>query len=152
MNSFYKVVEFLKSHFKNDAFVHTITHGVIEDIDVDKKNIFPLTHLSVTNAQVLDGIIVYNFRIWVLDIRNVSKKPITDKFLKNDNELDNLNTCFAICNKFLTRVKLQRMPDDIELQAMSTLEPVQYEMSNTLDGWQFDVQLSIPNNNIEVCN
>ena len=152
MNSFYKVVEFIKRHFENDIFVHKITHGVIEDIDVDKKNIFPLVHLSIISAQVLDGIIVYTFRIWALDIRNISKKPITDKFLKNDNELDNLNTCFAICNKFLTRVKLQRMPNDIELQAMSTLEPVQYEMSNTLDGWQFDVQLSIPNNNIEVCN
>ena len=152
MNSFYKVVEFIKSHFENDQFVHTITHGVIEDIDVDKKNIFPLVHFQVTSAQIIEGLIVFTFNIHILDIRNISKQPVTDKFLKNDNELDNLNTCFAICNKFLTKVKLQRMPDDIELQAMSTLEPVQYEMSNTLDGWAFDVQLSIPNNNLEVCN
>lgn len=152
MNSFYKVVEFLKSHFQNDTFVHTITHGVIEDIDVDKKNIFPLVHFQVTSAQIVEGLIVFTFQIHVLDIRNISKKPITDKFLKNDNELDNLNTCFAITNKFLTKLRLQRNSDDIELFANSTPTPVEFQFTNLLDGWVFDVQLSIPNNNIEVCS
>lgn len=151
MNSFYKVVDFLKGHFESDSFVHTITHGVVNDVDIDKKNIFPLVHFSINNAQVVEGLIVYTFTIWVLDIRNISKKPITDKFLKNDNELDNLNTCFAIANKFLTKLRLQRLPNDIELFANSTLEPIQFDFSNVLDGWQFDVQLSIPND-IEVCS
>jgi hypothetical protein len=152
MNSFYKVVEFLKSHFENDNFVHTITHGVINDIDIDKKNIFPLTHFSVTGSQVVEGMIVFNFTIWVLDIRNISKKPLTDKFLKNDNELDNLNTCFAIANRFLTKLRLQQNDDDIELFANSNPTPIQYDFSNILDGWEFEVQLSIPNNNIEICS
>ena len=152
MNSFYKVVEFLKSHFQNDIFVHTIAHGVIEDIDVDKKNIFPLVHFQVTSAQIVEGLIVFTFQIHILDIRNISKKPITDKFLKNDNELDNLNTCFAITNKFLTKLRLQRNAEDIELFANSTPTPVEFQLTNLLDGWVFDVQLSIPNNNIEVCN
>lgn len=152
MNSFYKVVEFLKSHFESDSFVHTITHGVIEDIDVDKKNIFPLTHFQVTSAQIVEGLIVFTFNIHILDIRNISKKPITDKFLKNDNELDNLNTCFAITNKFLTKLRLQRNDDDIELYASSTPTPVEFQFTNLLDGWVFDVQLSIPNNNLEVCS
>lgn len=150
MNSFYKVVDFLKGHFESDSFVHTITHGVVNDVDIDKKNIFPLVHFSINNAQVIEGLIVYTFTIWVLDIRNFSKKPITDKFLKNDNELDNLNTTFAIANRLLTKLRLQRLPNDIELFANSTLEPVQFDFSNILDGWQFDIQLSIPND-IEVC-
>lgn len=151
MNSFYKVVDFLKGHFESDSFVHTITHGVVNDVDIDKKNIFPLVHFSINNAQVVEGLVIYTFTIWVLDIRNISKKPITDKFLKNDNELDNLNTCFAISNRFLTKLRLQRLPNDIELFANSTLEPVQFDFSNVLDGWQFDVQLSIPND-VEVCS
>ena len=100
----------------------------------------------------LEGLIVFTFNIHILDIRNISKKPITDKFLKNDNELDNLNTCFAITNKFLTKLRLQRNDDDIELYASSTPTPVEFQFTNLLDGWVFDVQLSIPNNNIEVCN
>lgn len=152
MNSFYKVVDFLKSHFESDQFVNTITHGVINDIDVDKKNIFPLTHLSVTGAQVVEGMIIFNFTIWVLDIRNISKVPVTDKFLKNDNELDNLNTTFAIANRFLTMLRMQNNDDDIELFANSNPTPIQYDFSNILDGWEFEVQLSIPNNNIEVCS
>lgn len=151
MNSFYKVVDFLKNSFQDDQFVHTITHGVINDIDVDKKNIFPLVHLQVINAQVVEGLIVFTFTIWVLDIRNISKKPIVDKFLKNDNELDNLNTCFAITNKFLTKLRLQRNEDDIELFSNSTPIPIQFDFTNILDGWQFDVQLSIPND-VEVCS
>lgn len=151
MNSFYKVVEFLKASFQNDEFVNTITHGVINDVDVDKKNIFPLVHFQIINAQVIEGLIVFTFTIWVLDIRNISKKPITDKFLKNDNELDNLNTTFAITNKFLTKLRLQRNNQDIELFANSTPTPIEFDFTNILDGWQFDVQLSIPND-VEVCN
>ncbi len=151
MNSFYKVVEFLKNHFKNDQFVNTTTHGVINDIDVDKKNIFPLVHFSVTGSQIIEGIVVFNFTIWILDIRNVSKKPITDKFLKNDNELDNLNTTFAIANSFLTKLRMQNNEYDIELFASSNPAPIQYDFSNILDGWEFEVQLSIPNN-VAVCD
>lgn len=150
MNSFYKVTNFLKSSFESDEFVNTITHGVVEDIDVDKKNIFPLVHFQVTSANVTDGFIVFTFNVHILDIRNISKKPITDKFLKNDNELDNLNLTFAIANKFLTKLKLQHNTDNIELFASSTPSPVEFQFTNLLDGWQFDVQLAIANN-IDVC-
>jgi len=45
---------------------------------------------------------------------------------------------------------LQRNADDIELFASSTPTPVEFQFTNLLDGWQFDVQLAIANN-IDVC-
>jgi hypothetical protein len=74
----------------------------------------------------------------------------TDKFLKNDNELDNLNTCFAVLNRLIMDLKLQRNDLDIELLNEPSLLPVIYEFKDTLDGWTVDLQLSITNE-VTVC-
>jgi len=150
MNSFYLVIELLRSQLAKDIDVNTITHGVVNNVDIDKKNIFPLAHIGIVSSPIQDGVILFSFEIHVLDQRNISKKPVTDKFLGNDNELDNLNTCHAVLNRLITWLKLQRNDYDIELVSASELLPVQFDFTNILDGWYSTVQVSIPNN-IIVC-
>jgi hypothetical protein len=152
MNSFYKVVDFLKDSFKTDQFVHTITYGDIEEIDIDKKNIYPLVNLLIVSARQEQGVNVFLAEVHVLDQRNESKKPITDKFLKNDNRLDILNTNYAICNRFITKLRLQHNDYDIEVFGVTAPEAGYADFTNVLDGWKFTIELSIPNNNIEVCS
>lgn len=152
MNEFYLVFNYIKESLEQTGLVNTITHGVVNDIDLEKKNIFPLSHVAVTGSQIDNGLVYFNFTIWCLDIRNISKEVSTDKFFKNDNEIDNLNTTFAILNKMLTKMKIQRNDLDIELQQATSPTPVQYDFTNILDGWSVDIQLSIPNNKIQVCN
>lgn len=147
MNSFYKVIDYLKEYLSNDIDVNTVVHGEAPE---NKKDLFPMAHLMVTNGSVGNGVSIFNFTVQVLDIRNVSKKISTDKFLKNDNELDNLNTCFAVLSRLIYDLKLQRNDLDIELLNEPQLLPVIYEFKDTLDGWTVELQLSIPND-ISVC-
>lgn len=147
MNSFYKVINYLKTQLENDIDVNTIVHGEAPE---NKKDLFPLAHLMVTNGSFGQGTSIFNFTVQVLDIRNVSKKISTNKFLKNDNELDNLNTCFAVLNRLIMDLKLQRNDLDIELLNEPSLLPVIYEFKDTLDGWTVDLQLSITNE-VTVC-
>jgi hypothetical protein len=147
MNSFYKVINYLKAQLENDIDVNTIVHGEAPE---NKKDLFPMAHLMVTNGALGQGVSIFTFTVQVLDIRNVSKKMSTDKFLKNDNELDNLNTCFAVLNRLITELKLQRNELDIELLNEPSLLPVIYEFKDTLDGWSTELQLSITNT-ISVC-
>ena len=109
-----------------------------------------MAHLMVTGGALGQGVSIFTFTVQVLDIRNVSKKMSTDKFLKNDNELDNLNTCFAVLNRLITELKLQRNDLDIELLNEPTLVPVIYEFKDTLDGWSTELQLAIANT-ISIC-
>lgn len=146
-NNFYRVINYLKEQLSNNIDVNTVVHGEAPE---NKKDIFPLAHLMVTGSSFLQGQCVFNFTVQVLDIRNLSKKASTDKFLKNDNELDNLNTCFEVLNSLIMDLKMQRNDLDIELLNEPNPIPVIYEFKDTLDGWTVELQLSITND-ISVC-
>jgi hypothetical protein len=130
--------------------VNTITQGT-DIIDNVKKNIFPLAHINILNASAPGQSNTFTFEIAVLDIRNVSKVKSNNKFLGNDNEIDNLNTCHAIINYALTKMQLTRNQFDIEIENVSDLTPILLEFTNMLDGWKVDLTLSIPNNAMSIC-
>ncbi len=151
MREFYKVVDYLKTTLSNDVNVHTITHGLKSMMDIDKKNIFPLVHLQVTSSTVSNSMATFIFEVVAVDLRNISKQQVTDKFLGNDNELDNLNTCHAVLNRLVSILQNQNNTDAIQLVNTPTLQPIIFEESNLLDGWRCDLELIIPNNEIVVC-
>ena len=151
MREFYKVTRFLKNTLAADANVHTVTHGLRSMIDIDKKNIFPLVHLQVTNSTVDNTNVTFTFEIAVVDLRNISKQPVSDKFLSNDNELDNLNTCHAVLNRLVSILRNQNNNDNIQMVNAPSLQPIIFEGSNLLDGWRTDIELIIPNIEIRVC-
>ena len=151
MREFYKVVDYLKTTLSNDVNVHTITHGLRSMMDIDKKNIFPLVHLQVTSSTVSNSMATFIFEVAVVDLRNISKQQVNDKFLGNDNELDNLNTCHAVLNRLVSILQNQNNNDAIQLVNVPTLQPIIFEDSNLLDGWRTDLELIIPNNEIIVC-
>jgi hypothetical protein len=130
--------------------VNTITQGT-DIIDNVKKNIFPLAHINILNASAPGQSNTFTFEIAVLDIRNVSKVKSNNKFLGNDNEIDNLNTCHAIINYAITKMQLSRNQFDIEIENISDLTPILLEFTNMLDGWKVDLTLSIPNNAMSIC-
>ncbi|AWG26003.1 hypothetical protein [Flavobacterium kingsejongi] len=151
MRSFYLAIELLKNLFREDINVHTITHGLSSLMDIDKKNIFPLVHLRAVSSRIQGSYISITFEIVVVDLRNISKQSVKDKFLGNDNELDNLNTCLAILNRGI--VKLQNLNNDhnIELNGEPQANPIIGEFANLLDGWGTELELLIPNTEIKVC-
>ncbi len=151
MREFYKVVDYLKTTLSNDVNVHTITHGLRSMMDIDKKNIFPLVHLQVTSSTVSNSMATFIFEVVAVDLRNISKQQVNDKFLGNDNELDNLNTCHSVLNRLVSILQNQNNNDAIQLVNVPTLQPIIFEDSNLLDGWRCDLELIIPNNEIVVC-
>jgi hypothetical protein len=135
---------------KDAPLLNTITQGT-DIIDNVKKNIFPLAHINIQSSTMQTGQILFVFEIAVVDIRNVSKVQTVDKFLGNDNEIDNLNTTHGIMNYFITQIKMKRNDDDIEVEDVAQLEPILLDFTNMLDGWKTTITLSIPNNEISVC-
>jgi hypothetical protein len=150
MNQYYTCLNFIRDSIKGAPFVNTITQRT-DIIDNVKKNIFPLAHINILNASAPSQSNTFTFEIAVLDIRNVSKVKSNDKFLGNDNEIDNLNTCHAIINYALTKMQLERNEFDIEIESVSDLTPILLEFTNMLDGWKVEITLSIPNNLMSVC-
>ena len=151
MRGFYLTIDYLKAVLESDINVHTITHGLRSMVDIDKKNIFPLAHLQILSSNSDTSRLTFTFEVAVVDQRIISKQLVTDKFLSNDNELDNLNTCHAVLNRLISTLRNSQNEWNIDLNNEPNLQPIIFEESNLLDGWRTEIELIIPNNEITIC-
>jgi hypothetical protein len=136
MKGFYQVTDKLKTLLNAEPFVNTVTYGSIDDVDLDKQSIFPLSHIIVNNAVVGTKTTTFSISILAMDIVDISNDEVTDSFVGNDNEQDVLNTQLAL----LTRVinELQRgdsYTDKYQVQEDVTCEPFIDRFENKLAGW-----------------
>ncbi len=136
MKGFYQVTDKLKTILNAEPFVNTVTYGSIDDVDLDKQSIFPLSHIIVNNAVVGTKTTTFSISILAMDIVDISNDEVTDSFVGNDNEQDVLNTQLAL----LTRVinELQRgdsYTDKYQVQEDVTCEPFIDRFENKLAGW-----------------
>ena len=136
MKGFYQITDKLKTLLNAEPFVNTVTYGSIDDVDLDKQSIFPLSHIIVNNAVVGTKTTTFSISILAMDIVDISNDEVTDSFVGNDNEQDVLNTQLAL----LTRVinELQRgdsYTDKYQVQEDVTCEPFIDRFENKLAGW-----------------
>ena len=151
MKGFYQVTDKIKTLLNAEPFVNTVTYGSIDDVDLDKQGIFPLSHIIVNNAVVGTKTTTFSISILAMDIVDISNDEVTDTFVGNDNEQDVLNTQLAL----LTRVinELQRgdsYTDKYQGEANVTCEPFVDRFENKLAGWTATLDV-IVQNEMTVC-
>lgn len=150
-NAIYKAIELIATILEADSDVQTITLMESEDsIDFDKKNIYNLVNINIVSANFDDKTI--GFEITALAQRDEVKTKITNKFLGNDNRIDNMTAVHSIINNLIKNLRLQRNEFDIEY--VSSTEPTIFNKAfvNGLDGMTIDLVLSYPDNDTTVCD
>ena len=50
MNNIFKLTDAIKTELENNALVNQVTFGDLFEVDLLKKNIFPLAHVGMTSA------------------------------------------------------------------------------------------------------
>lgn len=151
MNAYYELLRVLKYSLENNINVNTVTQGDILEVDLDKKNIFPLAHISASTASFKPNVIVFNVQIMVMDIRNAVTDTVTDKFVGNDNEIDNLNTSLAVLRRTYNELAKDKYSEDITITAEPSLELFTESRQNLLDGWSMSVQIEVPDIIMSTC-
>lgn len=152
MNGYTELLRYIYLLGTNDVFINTITQGDFEDVDIDKKNIFPLLHVAIGNASFpSDGVIRFDVQIGALDIRDINKSINTDKFWGNDNEIDNLNETLAVLNRIWLLMYKDFEENNITASEVPTLEIQKDTRKNKLDGWIMSFQVDLPNTIISLC-
>lgn len=146
MNAYYRVTKELERILLEDEDVNTVTKG--KDIDVNKKDIFPLCHVEVIDVEFSEITLTFNVRVTAMDIRNHSNVPTNDKFIGNDNEDDNLNTMLYVLYRLFLR--LQRS-DEFTVISFGSPTVGQEVGNNFLDGWIWDFKLQVIENDISGC-
>jgi len=151
MTGFYNVTDKIKDTLAAEPFVNTVTYGSLDDVDLNKQTIFPLSHLIVNNCNVANNTLTFNISVLAMDVVDESKAEVEDDFVGNDNEQDVLNTQLAVLNRLIAI--LQRgdvYTDKYQVIGAVGCEPFVDRFENKLAGWvaTFDV---VVENDMTIC-
>jgi hypothetical protein len=151
MTGFYNVTDKIKDTLSAEPFVNTVTYGSLDDVDLNKQTIFPLSHIIVNNCNVANNTLTFNISVLAMDVVDESKEETEDDFVGNDNEQDVLNTQLAILNRLISI--LQRgdvYTDKYQVIGAVGCEPFVDRFENKLAGWvaTFDV---VVENDMTIC-
>jgi len=153
MNQYSELLYYIKSLADADELVNTITKGDFEKLDLDKKNIFPLVHINITDGGFTNGSVVrFGVQIGAFDIRDINKELQTDKFFEQDNEVDNHNLTFAILNRMWLQMFVDFEKNNITASENPSLEIQTFTRGNLLDGWILTFEVEVPNTTINLCD
>ena len=152
MKGFYNLTDKLKEALLAEPFVNTVTFGSLDDIDLNKQTIFPLSHIIVNNTTVGSKTLTFNVSILAMDIVDISKEATTDIFVGNDNEQDVLNTQLALLTRIINTLQRGDLYTELyQVEGNVNCEPFVDRFENKLAGWAatFDV---VVQNDMTVCD
>ena len=155
MNTYYGLIETIKETFELDSRVNTIVTGDRSDLDSYKKNIYPLVHINVIDSPFIGlettAITRYTVEVTVVDIRDISKEIVNDKFWLNDNRHDNWNETGSILKSATNRLVKDINQTGINIIEAKSAQILSFYKENTLDGWQQTWTLDVPDTYTKVC-
>jgi hypothetical protein len=151
MTGFYNVTKKIKDALNAEPFVNTVSYGSLDDVDLNKQTIFPLSHIIVNNCNVVSNTMTFNISILAMDIVDESKDEVTDIFVGNDNEQDVLNTQLEVLNRVVALLQRGDLYTDLfQIEGTVGCEPFVDRFENKLAGWAatFDVLVK---NDMTIC-
>lgn len=152
MKGFYNLTDKLKDTLLAEPFVNTVTFGSLDDIDLTKQTIFPLSHITVNNTIVGTNTLTFNVSILSMDIVDISKAETSDIFVGNDNEQDVLNTQLGLLTRVINTLQRGDLYTELyQVEGDVSCEPFVDRFDNKLAGWAatFDVLIE---NDMTICN
>ena len=151
IRGFYQLTQTIKDQLLADVNVNTVTIGDIYDVNLNKQDIFPLSHIIVNNVLQQEQTLTFNISVLAMDIVDQSKTETTDIFTGNNNEQDILNTQLSVLNKLIQVLRMGTLyTDQYQLNGDASLEPFYDRFENQLAGWSATMDIQIYND-IYIC-
>ena len=151
MNTYYEVIKYLKETFEEDSRVNNVVTG---DYEQWKKDVFLLVHLDVVSSPFTNllntSTIFFDVEITVLDIRDVNKENVKDRFWHNDTRHDSWNDTLSVLNLARNKV-IKDIDRDITISSATQADKITFAYMNGLDGWQQTWTIEVPDNFTSVC-
>lgn len=152
MSHYSELLQYIKTLAEIDEMVHTVTKGTINDVDLERFNIYPLVHIDIDSGTFSNGnTILFNVDLACLDIRDINNEIDDSKFWSNDNEVDNHNVTHAILNRIWTAMYRDFESNNITASENPTIQKITYGKTNLLDGWVLSFAVEMPNTKLNLC-
>jgi hypothetical protein len=151
VRGFFQLTETIKTELLSDVNVNTCTIGDITDVNLNKQDIFPLSHIIINSVVDEEQVLKFNLTILACDIVNQSKEFTVDRFKGNDDVQDILNTQLAVLNRLIQRLRKGTLYTDMyQLEGSPSLTPFYDRFENQLAGWTATMDVLIYND-IYIC-
>ena len=151
VRGFFQLTETIKTELLQDVNVNTCTIGDITDVNLNKQDIFPLSHIIINSVVDEEQVLKFNLTILACDIVNQSKEFTVDRFKGNNDVQDILNTQLAVLNRLIQRLRMGTLYTDMyQLEGSPTLEPFYDRFENQLAGFSATMTVLIYND-IYIC-
>ena len=151
IRGFYQLTETIKNELLNNVDVNTVTTGNLSNVNLQKQNIFPLSHIIINSVVDSEQTLSFSLSILAMDIVSRSKLETTDIFEGNNNEQDVLNTQLAVLNKLIMVLRKGTLHSDkYQLIGDPSCEPFYDRFENELAGWTANIDVVIYND-ITIC-
>ena len=152
MTQVYDLLDKIKDELRDNKHMNTVTFGDITQVDLNKTDIFPLTHLNISNVVIDSQFMTFTLQVLCADIVDYSKEESTpDIFYGTDNLQDILNTQLQVINLIyskLTRGSLR--VDKLQVDDTISCQPFKERFENELAGWEAEINIKMVND-ISIC-
>lgn len=132
------------SIFNDNPLVNTITTESSSNIDMDKRNIYPLVNIELIDSQPNGVLQTFNYEIIVMQQRDVVKDLNQTKYL-NNNSIDNHNECNQILMSFINTVSVSQ---DITISNTPTFEYIYNDGANGVDAIRTNISVEVSSQRI----
>ena len=155
IRGFYQVTKTLEDQLLLVVNCKTVTTGDISNVNLNKQDIFPLSHILINSVTQSDdngsGLYTFNISILSMDIVDQSKEPTTNIFRGNDNTQDILNTQMSVSNKVIQLMRGGTLFQNMyQVRGDATFEFFTERFENELAGVTATFNLTIYND-IYIC-
>ncbi|MAO22410.1 MAG: hypothetical protein CMJ25_16820 [Phycisphaerae bacterium] len=151
VRGYYQLTQTIREELFSSLFVNTISIGDISKVNLNKQDIFPLSHIIVNSVSVEAQVLSFNISILACDVVEQTKEETTNRFTGEDNEQDILNTQLAVLNKLIQRLRMGDLHQDMyQLEGSPSLTPFHDRFENELAGWSATMNVLIYND-IYIC-
>jgi len=74
MTQVYDLLDKLKDELRLNKHVNSVSFGDITEVNLNKTDIFPLTHLNISNAVISSNTITFTLQVLCADILDYNKQ------------------------------------------------------------------------------
>lgn len=138
MNGYYLLLEFIKSLLLSDEDCNTVTDGDgLTDADLDRQEIYPLTHIVSDDGTFVNGVIQFNMELFALDQY--------DEQLDNDRDI--FNTQLYVLKRVYNKLSVS---EGISILNDATFAKVE-RVENNLIGWSVSFVVEVADDVMRFC-
>lgn len=149
MRSYYNAVDTIIDAAKKQDYIHTFTEGDIFQVDLDKKGIYPLLHITPLGVSwPTNATAIYRFQVSVAELVDIdlADRSILDELGAQDNTRDVSTQTLNSVNKLIKELRGYSLSESLgRLTGVPTADPFKEKYKNLLAGWTVTLEIEVAN-------